>query len=89
MLQRVLALIRSGEAGTTLEIASRLGVSPTLVLQMAEELTRKGYLAEASPGCQEDQSGCSDCSSTGACHLQSRHWALTQKGHLLGNLGGE
>lgn len=89
MLHRLLTLIRSGGAGTTLDIAAHMGVPPALVLQMAEELTRKGYLAEASPGCQEVQAGCSECSSTGACHLQARQWVLTQKGDLLGNVGGE
>ena len=80
MLHRFLETIQNGEVQSLLEIASKLGISPDMVLQMATELTKKGYLQEMGTGCDLPQKGCSDCSVYSGCQISVRNWALTDKG---------
>jgi len=80
MLNRFLETIQAGEVQSLLEIAHRLDISPDMVLQMAKELTNKGYLQEISADCEEPQKGCSDCPVNSACQGFVRHWFLTEKG---------
>lgn len=63
-----------------LEIARTLDISPDMVLQMAKELTNKGYLQEIGADCKGPQKGCSECPVNSGCQVIVRHWFLTEKG---------
>jgi FeoC like transcriptional regulator. len=80
MLRRFLATIQAGDMQSLQEIARALGISLAMVLQMAKELTDKGYLQEIGSDCDEPQKGCSDCPVNRGCHEVVRHWFLTDKG---------
>ena len=80
MLHRFLDTIQAGDVQSLLEIARKLGISPAMVLQMAKQLTEKGYLQEIGSDCNEPQPGCSDCAVTSSCQVAVRHWFLTEKG---------
>jgi hypothetical protein len=80
MLRRFLETIQAGDVQSLQEIARRLGISLEMVLQIARELTGKGYLQEGGAGCDDPQTGCSDCAANRACHVIVRHWFLTEKG---------
>lgn len=47
------------------ELATELGTSPTQVLQMLDELVRRGYLKRTPMACGETQ--CSSCPLTQFC----------------------
>lgn len=60
-------------------LARALGITPTLVLQLTEELVRLGYLSEVT-SCT---SGCEGCALHAACEpamAGSRLWVVTLKG---------
>ena len=80
MLHRFLATIQAGEMQSLLEIARKMNISAGMVVQMATELTKKGYLQELGMGCDLPQKGCSDCSVYSGCQISVRNWALTDKG---------
>jgi DNA-binding Lrp family transcriptional regulator len=80
MLHRFLEMIWAGEVQSLSEIAHRLGISAEMVLQIAKDLTNKGYLQEIGADCNEPQNGCSDCPVGGSCQVPVRHWFLTEKG---------
>ena len=80
MLHRFLETIWAGDVQSLLEIAHRLDISSEMVLQIAKELTNKGYLQEIGADCNEPQMGCSDCPVGGSCQAPVRHWFLTDKG---------
>ena len=80
MLHKFLAVINSGEVQSLLEIARKLGISPAMVLQMAKDLTNKGYLQEIGSNCDEPHQGCTDCAANSACQISLKHWFLTEKG---------
>jgi len=80
MLHRFLATIQVGEVQSLLEIARKLGISPDMVLQMAKELTNKGYLQEIGADCEAPQKGCPDCPINSTCQVIVKHWFLTEKG---------
>jgi hypothetical protein len=80
MLHRFLETIQAGEVQSLLEIAHKMGVSPDMVLQMAKELTSRGYLQEIGADCGEHQEGCPDCSVSSTCQVIVRHWFLTERG---------
>ncbi len=80
MLHRFLETIQAGEVQSLLEIARRMDISPDMALQMAKELTNKGYLQEICADCEEPQKGCSDCPVNNGCQVIVRHWFLTEKG---------
>jgi DNA-binding Lrp family transcriptional regulator len=80
MLHQFLKAIQAGEVQSLLEIARTMDISPDMVLQMAKELTNKGYLQEIGADCEEPQKGCSDCPVNRACQVIVRHWFLTEKG---------
>jgi len=46
MLHRFLDTIQAGDVQSLMEIAHKLDISPAMVLQMAKQLTEKGYLQE-------------------------------------------
>ena len=80
MLHEFLKTIRDGEVQSLLEISHTLRISPTMALQMADDLTRKGYLQEMGVDCDTPQAGCSDCPVGSNCQVLTRHWFLTEKG---------
>jgi hypothetical protein len=80
MIQQFLEIIRGGEIQSQLDIAEKLKVSPALVVEIARELTRRGYLNEYNGDCQTNSSNCDGCSVSGACHIMGRTWSLTEKG---------
>jgi hypothetical protein len=61
-------------------LAARQGISLAMVLQMAKEMTGKGYLQEIGADCEEPQKGCADCPVSSGCQAAGRHWFLTEKG---------
>lgn len=63
-----------------LEIARTMDIPPDMVLQIAKELTNKGYLQEIGADCNVPQNACSDCPASSACQAIIRHWFLTEKG---------
>ena len=83
MLHRFLETIRAGEVQSLLEIARTLDISPDMVLQMAKELTNKGYMQEIGADCDKPQKGCSDCPVNSGCQVIVRHWFLTEKGRTV------
>jgi len=80
MLHRFLKTIWAGEVQSLMEIAHTLDISQEMVLQIAKELTKKGYLQEIGADCNDPQKGCSDCPVNGSCQTPVRHWFLTAKG---------
>lgn len=80
MLHRFLRMIQAGEVQSLLEIAGRMDISPDMVLQMANELTDKGYLQEIGADCEAPQQGCPDCPANNTCQVIVKHWFLTEKG---------
>ena len=84
MLHRFLGMIQSGEVQSLQEIARTMSISPDMVLQMAKDLTDKGYLQEIGADCNETQRGCPDCSVNSSCQVIVRHWFLTEKGRAAG-----
>ena len=88
MFQKFLQIVRQGEIQSQLEIAQKLGVSPTMVLEIARELTQRGYLNEFSADCFDQETNCRGCSTSTACQINvvnvvltmGRTWSLTEKG---------
>jgi DNA-binding Lrp family transcriptional regulator len=80
MLHSFLDTIQAGDVQSLQEIAHKLDISPGMVLQMAKQLTDRGYLQEIGSDCGEPQPGCSDCAVTSSCQVAVRHWFLTEKG---------
>ena len=84
MLQRFLQLLQGGEMHSLLGIARALGISPSMTLQIALDLTARGYLWESGSDCDTPKNACADCPVTSACHIPTRYWSLTDKGrHAL------
>jgi DNA-binding Lrp family transcriptional regulator len=83
MLRRFLETIQAGDVQSLQEIARRLGISLAMVLQMAKELTNKGYLQEIGADCEEPQQGCAGCPVNSGCHAVVRQWFLTDKGKAV------
>jgi len=80
MLHRFLDTIQAGDVQSLQEIARKLDISLAMVLQMAQDLTRTGYLQEIGSDCEQPQAGCPDCSVNTSCQIIVRHWFLTEKG---------
>ena len=80
MLTKFLQALQSGEVQSLQDIARSLGVSTAMVLQIAQDLTVKGYLQEIGSDCDTPQNACGDCPVTSTCHVVTRHWFLTDKG---------
>jgi hypothetical protein len=83
MLHRFLETIQAGDVQSLMEIARRMDISPSMVLQMAKELTDRGYLKEIGSDCGQPQDGCPDCSVSSTCQIVVRHWFLTEKGRAV------
>lgn len=83
MLYKFLKTIRDGEVQSMQEISRSLQISPAMALQMADDLTRKGYLQELGSDCGTPQEPCSDCTAGSNCQAPVRHWFLTEKGKTV------
>lgn len=77
----MLRLLNTGGIHALDRIAAELGISEALAGEMADGLTRRGYLAALS---QECGSGCDGCAVAGMCaapgQATSRVLMLTEKG---------
>ena len=82
MLYQFLATIQKGGFQSHLELARQMGISPLMVLQMAQELVRHGYLEETGGSCQAEveQPACSGCAVSAVCQTSFHLWSLTGKG---------
>ena len=58
MLYQFLKIIRAGEMQSLLEIARQMNTTPALVLQLADQLTRQGYLQEVRQDCGTPERPC-------------------------------
>jgi hypothetical protein len=80
MFHRFLQIVKNGSVQSQYEIATQLGVSPLMVVQIARELTKRGYLQNAIDDCASDEGGCKGCALGGSCHVNVHSWILTEKG---------
>jgi hypothetical protein len=80
MLHQFLKIIQTEEMESLLEIAQSMHISPEMALQIAKDLTLRGYLQEISPDCDVHPEACSDCPASQGCGVVVRHWFLTEKG---------
>jgi hypothetical protein len=78
MLSDALRLIAAGEAGSSEQLARKLGVELPLARQLLEELVRLGYLRPTANSCC--QAKCAGCPSAGSCLSLPQMWFLTDKG---------
>lgn len=84
MFRDFLNIVQRGEIQSQLEIAHQMGISPAMVVDMAHELTRRGYLSEYNAECHTNDSSCNACTVSTACQIMGRTWSLTDKGqHYL------
>jgi predicted transcriptional regulator len=83
MMREFLKITKAGGVLSQLEIARQLKVSPDLVLQIAEDLASRGYLAESGGACETTQVGCSGCPAVSACQMPFRQWSITEKGERV------
>jgi DNA-binding Lrp family transcriptional regulator len=80
MFRQFLVIIDKGEILSHLEIAQQMGITPTMVVEIAKELTRRGYLSEYSADCHAAKASCNGCDVSAACQIMGRTWSLTDKG---------
>lgn len=80
MVHQFLRIIKDGEAQSQLEIARRMNVSPSMVVQIASDLARRGYLQEVNGDCCGDGVACGGCSTAHTCKVATTVWTLTEKG---------
>ena len=80
MFTKFLQIVKSGEIQSQLEIARKMQVSPAMVVEIARELTKKGYLSEYNEACHAQDTNCLSCGVSAACQIIGRTWSLTEKG---------
>lgn len=80
MLHQFLKIVQTEKVESLLGIAQSLKISPEMALQIAKDLTSKGYLQETHADCDMQQEACSDCPASKGCQVIVRHWFLTEKG---------
>ena len=83
MLHQFLRIIRDGQMQSLLEIARQMNITPVMVLQIADQLTRQGYLQEIRQDCGTPEQPCGDCLVGSTCQATIRRWVLTDKGRAL------
>ena len=83
MLYQFLETMQAGEVQSLLEIARSMNISADMVLQIARDLTNKGYLQEIGADCNMHQEACTDCPVSNGCHDIVNHWFLTEKGKAV------
>ena len=79
MLEKLLAMLATGQALTLADLAQELDTSTGLVEQMLLDLERAGYLRPIQTQCA---GGCSGCAFQSACALTQgqRIWTVTGPG---------
>jgi hypothetical protein len=82
MLYKFLKTIWDGEVHSSMEISRALQITPAMALQLADDLTRKGYLQELGADCSTPQAACTDCPAGSNCQALTRVWFLTEKGKV-------
>jgi hypothetical protein len=80
VLYQFLKIVQTEKVESLLGIAQSLKISPEMALQIAKDLTSKGYLQETHVDCDMHQVACSDCPASKGCQVIVRHWFLTEKG---------
>ncbi len=80
MFHQFLEIVQDGQVQSMLEIAQKMSISPDMALQIAQDLSNRGYLQEIGEDCNLPQDGCSDCPAGRTCQGMTRHWFLTDKG---------
>jgi hypothetical protein len=80
MFQQFLRIVHSGSVQSHFEIAQKMDVSPDMILQIARDLTVRGYLKGAADECSTASHACTGCAMGGACHSSFSTWSLTEKG---------
>lgn len=86
MLKNVLKALGEGKAQSFASLSRQLNISEGMLMQMIEDLTRKGYLSPISENsmavcggaCGSCGLSCSSCST--AQHSNLNGWVLTEKG---------
>ncbi len=81
ILHELLRLLDGDEMFTVEEAAARLGVEPSLVKPMLQQLTEGGYL-RTSPSTCSVTTACERCPLRSHCQLKPERpiWTLTAKG---------
>lgn len=79
MLEKLLAMLATGQALTMADLAEELDTSTGLIEQMLLDLERAGYLSPVQTQCS---GGCSGCAFQSACSLTQgqRIWTVTEAG---------
>jgi hypothetical protein len=80
MLYKYLKVIQDGEVQSLLEISRSLQISYEMARQIADELTRRGYLQKLGADCSSPRTTCGDCPASNNCQVLTQHWFLTEKG---------
>ena len=80
MFHQFLNIVQNGSVQNQFEIAEKMSISPLMVLQIARELTTRGYLQGSLDECDALELGCSGCPIGGSCKSQFNSWILTDKG---------
>lgn len=82
MLEEILRLVVTRRGVDAALIADALDLSPALVVDAVEELTRRGYLQAIDTACPRP---CAGCPLRVACLSGSppRVWSITDKGRRL------
>jgi hypothetical protein len=90
---RLLQMVSYGGIRSTAELAKRLGTSETLIMMMAEDLRRRGYLQAVSGGAagvgdECAPTGCGSCGIASSCKVPGSEerlplMLLTEKGKAL------
>ena len=83
MFQRFLEIVSGGNVQSQLEIAYKMAISPSMVVQIAQDLTQRGYLEESGGDCCNAGSACGGCSASSGCQPMLKMWRLTEKGEKL------
>jgi DNA-binding IscR family transcriptional regulator len=80
MLTGFLKIVRRGNLCSQVEIAQQLGISPEMIMQIANELIDLGYMEESYIDCNLNQNNCSNCTAKKNCQIILKNWSLTEKG---------
>ena len=80
MFTQFLQIVKQGEMQSHLEIARQMQVTPAMVVEIARELTKRGYLSEYNEACHALDTNCLSCGVSSACQIMGRTWSLTEKG---------
>ena len=83
MFHQFLKIVHSGSVQSQFEIAEKLTITPAMVLQIARELTARGYLKGGMDNCSTETQVCTGCPAGSACQTSFSIWTLTEKGERM------